>query len=302
MILRLIKWSIDAGEHLSAPFFFNRSMPEVGRVERDIAYGPGPRQRLDVYVPKGSGPFPTLVFIHGGAWIAGDKFAYQRICRVFASEGFLTINANYGLWPRSVFPEPSQHVAAAVRWAYDHAADFGGDPSRMFLAGDSAGAHLALSYAEGLAVPELFEATGVKDAVPAEAVRGLLLFYGVYDCERLVASNRRGTAGGARKLLGSDPATFSERLRIVSPIRHLTSALPPCFIVAGQLDFLYADSVRLDAELSRLGVPHRAMLLAAREYPTAWHAFLMFYRRKPARIVMREAVAFMRGLLSERHS
>ncbi len=308
VILRLIKWSIDAGEHLFAPVFFNRSMPEVGRVERNVVYGPHPKQRLDVFVPppiEGRARsrrvgMPLLIFIHGGAWIAGDKFAYERICRVFASEGFLTFNVNYGLWPQEVFPVPSQHVAAAIRWAYDRAAEFGGDTSRVFLAGDSAGAHLALSYAAGQGKPELFEATGVKDPVPAEAIRGLLLFYGVYDCRRIAASNRLGTRLGARKLLGSDPATFDERLRVVSPILHLTRSLPPCFIAAGEFDFLYADSVALDAELARLGVPRRTMLLAAREYPTAWHAFLMFYRRKCARVVMREAISFLHGLESER--
>ncbi len=88
MILHLIKWAVDAGEWVCGPTAFNREMPRVGRVVRSAAYGRDRKQRIDVYVPSGSPPFPILVFIHGGAWIAGDKFAYARICRTFAAEGF----------------------------------------------------------------------------------------------------------------------------------------------------------------------------------------------------------------------
>ena len=309
MILHLIKWSIDAGEWVCGPTVFNREMPAVARVVRNIPYGRDRLQRLDVYVPSGAGPFPTLVFFHGGAWIAGDKFAYERVCRSFAAAGFLTVNANYRLWPRHVFPKPSQDVASAVRWAHDHAAEFGGDGSKIFLAGDSAGAHLALSYAAGLARPELFEATSVARPIPAEAVRGLLLFYGVYDCERLLGSGRLVSEASARQLLGlvsakppggagSRAATYRERLRVVSPIRHLTRALPPCFVTAGERDFLHGDSVALVRELERLGVPHRALLFSAREHPMAFHAFLNFYRRPCAQTAMREAMAFMRGIVA----
>jgi acetyl esterase/lipase len=308
MILHLIKWSIDAGEWVCGPTVFNRELPQVGRVERNIPYGRDRLQRLDVYVPASPSHPATLVFLHGGAWIAGDKFAYERICRSFAAAGFLTVNANYRLWPRHVFPKPSQDVASVVRWAYDHAEEFGGDGSRMFLAGDSAGAHLALSYAAGLGKPELFEATGIDpDSIGADVVRGLLLFYGVYDCERFVGSGRLVSESSARQLLGlvpakppggagSDGATYRERLRVVSPIRHLTRALPPCFVCDGERDFLYGDSVELVRELERLGVPHRALLFGAREHPEALHAFLNFYRRACSQVAMRDAIAFMRGI------
>lgn len=127
------------------------SLPAVP-VERDIAYGNHPRQVLDVYPAlNGDGPAAVVMFVHGGAFVDGQKDrtdqVYSNVCRYFARNGIIGINVEFRLAPESTFPGGTEDMAAAVRWAREHIAAFGGDPRRIFLMGHSAGAAHAAHYA-----------------------------------------------------------------------------------------------------------------------------------------------------------
>lgn len=110
----------------------------------DIAYGSGPLEKLDVYVPKAkpAGKMPILFFLHGGGWRIGDKQQHGGKGVLFAQSNIIFVNANYGLAPQVVHPNQALDVARAIRYAIDHAPEWGGDPDRIFLMGHSAGAHL----------------------------------------------------------------------------------------------------------------------------------------------------------------
>jgi acetyl esterase/lipase len=183
----LLKALLSSADLIGRAFIFNREPPPVRGVVSGLSYGKHRQQRLDVVLPNGPPPYPTLLYIHGGGWIAGDKKSYERICRLFASEGHLVLNMNYRLAPRHHFPAPAQDVALAVQWAHAHGERWGADLSTLFLAGDSAGAHLASLDALALGRPELLGAIGVEGDGSAQAVQGLVLFYGVYDLTRFAA-------------------------------------------------------------------------------------------------------------------
>ena len=103
-----------------------------------------PAHRLDVYCPeKKDKPLPVLVHIHGGGWEIGDKKLMKSTGLFYASQGVLFITPNYRLSPKVTHPAHAEDCAAAVAWAFRHAAEFGGDRTRIFLSGHSAGAHLA---------------------------------------------------------------------------------------------------------------------------------------------------------------
>jgi acetyl esterase/lipase len=126
--------------------------PRSGAAVRDIPYGEHPRQVLDLYRPlESGGASPVLMFVHGGAFVDGEKDRtdeiYSNVCRFFARHGVLGINVEFRLAPESMFPAGTQDMGAAVRWARTHVASFGGDPSRIFLMGHSAGAAHAAHYA-----------------------------------------------------------------------------------------------------------------------------------------------------------
>lgn len=110
----------------------------------DVDYGTGPLEKLDVYFPKSKlgAKMPILVFLHGGGWRIGDKQQHGNKGALYAQNGIVFVNVNYGLAPQVVHPNQVLDVAKAIRYAVDHAPEWGGDPERIFLMGHSAGAHL----------------------------------------------------------------------------------------------------------------------------------------------------------------
>jgi triacylglycerol lipase len=149
-------------------------MPPGGSVERDLPYGPHVRHKLDVYHPLSEAPaggYPVLIFLHGGGFLRGDKADRENFGRYFSRHGVLTIVPNYRLAPESHWPSGAEDAAGVFAWAREHAASHGGNPRRIVIAGESAGAaHVAA-------------ATLVKRFHPAGGLRpaGIALISGVYN-------------------------------------------------------------------------------------------------------------------------
>ncbi len=100
--------------------------------------------RLRIYEPDGTGPFPVILFFHGGGWVFFDLDTYDPICSHLCDmSGCLVISADYRRAPEHRFPAATEDCLSALRWAVNHCREFGGDPEKIFVAGDSAGANLA---------------------------------------------------------------------------------------------------------------------------------------------------------------
>ena len=126
------------------------------RRTQDIAYGPddGPqgRQKLDVYQPVsgtalGAGSAPMVVFFYGGSWSSGDRADYRFVGEALASQGIVAVIADYRLSPTVRYPVFVEDSALAMRWAFDHAGQFGANPAKVFVMGHSAGAYNAAMLA-----------------------------------------------------------------------------------------------------------------------------------------------------------
>jgi acetyl esterase/lipase len=267
----------------------------VKEVIKNVPYVDGALrlQRLDITIPYAEPPLPILVYVHGGGWMNGDKSTYRRICALFAQAGCVVFNVNYRLTPQYSYPVQMQDVASAVYCAYRNGSKYGGDPSRIFLAGDSAGAQLSSWYAAAARDAALPEATGISDMIPAESLRGLLLFYGAYDMDAMVGTGFPFTKILYRACFGKDAETCKLGADIMSPLRHLTSEYPPSFITCGGSDPLLPESQAFTKALEELGVPHRDLYFMKPEYPYVNHGFLNFYFFKSARVAMRESIAFL---------
>ena len=116
----------------------------------DVAYGPLPRQRLDIYRPQGAAPpggWPVVVFFYGGSWNSGERARYGFVGAALASRGMLALVADYRLYPDVRFPTFLEDSARALAWGLGHAAEQGGNPRRVFVMGHSAGAYNAAMLA-----------------------------------------------------------------------------------------------------------------------------------------------------------
>ena len=123
-------------------------------IDMDIAFGPHERHRLDVHVPKTkpAEKMPVVMFFFGGGFVRGHKnehgeWIYGNVADFFARNGMIGINGNYRLAPDTQWPGGAQDVGAAVAWARQNVAQYGGDPERIFIAGHSSGATHVATYA-----------------------------------------------------------------------------------------------------------------------------------------------------------
>lgn len=122
--------------------------PAIGKVEDATCPGPAGALSLRVYTPQAEGmntPPPVLLFLHGGGFVIGDLETHDKVCRTLCHHAsMLVVAVDYRLAPESPFPAASDDAEAALRWVLANATALGGDASRVAVAGDSAGAQLAL--------------------------------------------------------------------------------------------------------------------------------------------------------------
>jgi acetyl esterase len=142
--------SVAEARQVIVALFGTQGDPEpVGAVEERTIPGAGGEMRTRIYMPYGTGPFPVLVYLHGGGWVIGDLEAYDATCRALTNAaGCLVVAMEYRLAPEHKFPAAPEDCYAATCWAATNAAAIGGDPRRIAVGGDSAGGHLAAVVAQ----------------------------------------------------------------------------------------------------------------------------------------------------------
>jgi acetyl esterase len=199
--------------------------PKTGlRVERDVPYGPDARHKADLFRAEGLKNAPVVVFLHGGAYVRGDRDVnpevYGNVPTYFARHGMLGVNATYRLAPAAQWPAAAPDVAALVAWLRSNAARYGGDPAKIYLIGHSAGATHVATYAY------------LKDLQPAQGpgVAGLVLMSGRYHFD---PHPNDPNLKNFQAYFGTDRAQYPAR----SPITHVKSApRVPTFIIVSEYD------------------------------------------------------------------
>ena len=218
----------------------NAFVPEGG-LERNaaIAYGDDVRQRLDVYVPRGmpaQSPAPVVVFFYGGRWQEGERARYLFVAEALTAQGFVVVVPDYRVHPAVQYPVFLEDGARAVAWTKREITRFGGDPSRIFLMGHSAGAHIAamLAYDE-----EFLTRQGLRRA----DVRGVIGLAGPYDFLPLTDADLQGVFSAAASLEATQPITY------------VHGGEPPSLLITGDADTTVkpGNTVRLAARLRESG-------------------------------------------------
>ena len=262
--LALVALGITACSPLA---FFDAIGPrdQGGRLSlKDAAFGSHPRQRLDVFTPvAGSAGAPVLVFFYGGSWKNGSKEAYAFVGQALAAQGFVTVLPDYRLYPEVRFPDFLDDGAQALAWVEQNIAAYGGDPSRVVLAGHSAGAYNAVML--GLN-PTYLRRAGVDPRV-IRAVAGLS---GPYDFLPLDQDTTIKVFGQAPDLPLTQPMTFAGPLS------------PPTFLATGEADTVVKPrhTVSLAAKLRAAHVPVQERVYPGLDHKDTLLALSVTFRSK----------------------
>jgi acetyl esterase len=265
--------AMDRAAHVFARLRY--SMPDAHpsrfdlQVHRDVAYGAAPGQRLDVYVPlRAAHPLPAVMYVHGGGFAMLSKETHRFMAVAIARAGYLLFNIDYRHGRKHRYPAPLEDASKALMWVQENCARYGGDASRIGLAGESAGGNLvtALAVASSWRRRELF-ARRVFDAnVSLRAVVATYPFLDLgYTQEYLANPKMPGWAkallvDAARSYVGNDLVSAVEQCPLASPLRIVESGspdrpLPPFFLAVGTRDPLLRCSKRLKAALDALDTP-----------------------------------------------
>ncbi len=278
----------------------------VGRrsveVVKNLAYvDDGKRShRLDLYRSTAASDDlrPVLLYIHGGAWVIGDKREQARpMLYELSQRGWLCLSINYTLSPRATWPQHVVDCKAAIAWAKREVANFGGDPNFIVLAGGSAGGHLAALCALTPNDPQFQPGFEQEDTT----VDGCISFYGVLEMTGDKASS--GIHGRSmmtmleKTVMKTSQAENPDVFEAASPLHRITPSAPPFLVYQGRNDTL------VPVEVARQFVDRfrdvTQSQLAYVELPLAQHAFDIFSSPR-CTATTAGAVAFLEHLRSER--
>ena len=202
------------GDHVRRYEELSEELVRTSPGELDVAYGPaGPRQTLDIFTPEADRA-PILVFIHGGYWFFNSKDPRRFPAREFIPRGIAWVPINYRLAPTVPMGDIVADVRNAVQWLYHHAEDYGCDPDRIYVSGNSAGGHLTAEL--------LSDDWTEQYGLPADVVKGACAISGLYELEPLLQCE-------PNEKLRLDLASA----RRYSPIYHLSGHPTPAVIACG---------------------------------------------------------------------
>ena len=225
-------------------------VPGVTSVDTEVGGAAG-KLPARVYTPDGAGPFPVIVYFHGGGWVIADKNVYDGGARGLAKQAnAIVVSVDYRRSPEAKFPAAWDDALASYKWVSENAASMKGDPKRMALAGESAGGNLAVSTAVAVRAAGLQKPTHVLAVYPV-AQTGDMNTKSYVDSATAKPLNKPMIGWFVDKLLAKPDDKMDKRMDIVNAD---LKGLPPVTIINAQIDPLREDGLLLQNALKKAGV------------------------------------------------
>jgi len=226
-------------------------LPEGTVAERNLAYGEHERQKLDLFIPKGDGPFPLVLWVHGGGWEIGSK--ENNPFMPMLAKGNAVASTNYRYSKQAVFPAQIHDCKAAVRFLRANATKYKLNPDAFGVAGASAGGHLVALLGTAGNVKEL-EGDGGNAKVSSK-VHCVVDVFGPTDLIKLAGAT--DAESPITKLLGGKVSEKQELATLANPITHINKDCPPFLILHGDMDklVLLSQSELLLGALQKAKIP-----------------------------------------------
>jgi acetyl esterase len=299
----LIRYGFDKGaveisqkldKHV--PSGVNAVLDQQYRPRDDDAY-------LDVFypqtLPSPDAVLPTIVWVHGGAWISGNKGHVANYLKILASHGYTTVSVGYSIAPGHQYPIPLIQVNDAIAYLQLQAKRFHIDNSRIVLAGDSAGAQIAAQIAAIATNPAYADKVGVRPSLQPNQLKAVLLNCGAYNMNGVDYNGAFGSFlntvmwsySGTKDFL-TDP-----KFQSFSVINYVTANFPRSFITAGNADPLAPESVALAKKLSEINVLTDTLFYHDDHLPPLGHEYQFNLDIADGRQALSRILAFLRATL-----
>ncbi|QYH35794.1 alpha/beta hydrolase [Salinibacterium sp. M195] len=256
---------------------------------------------LDVFSPAGSdGPLTTVVWIHGGAWISGDKENVTPYARNLAAEGFTVVAVNYTIAPEVTYPTALNQLNEAMAYLVENADRLRVDPNKIVFAGDSAGAQLSAQLATAITSPSYASTIGLTPSLSPEQLDGVILNCGIYDVSGI--PNAPGLGGWGFRIalwayVGDKDWSDQPGGEEMSIIDDVTADFPRTWISGGNADPLTASqSVAFADQLDTLGVETTRVFYADDHPAQLPHEYQFHLDFEDARSAFDSTVTFLNSI------
>ena len=209
-------------------------LPAGVTAQVDLAYGDHERNKLDLYLPKADKPLPLVIWVHGGAWEAGDKSGGNPALPLL-TEGYAVASVNYRFSKHAVFPAQIEDTRAAVRFLRANAKKYNLNPDKFGAWGASAGGHLVALLAVGSDVKDL-DGKNTTNPTVSSAVQAVIDWFGPTDMASLTPPGSRPNA--VTRLLGGDTGEKADVAKLASPLTYANVGMAgaPLLILQGDKD------------------------------------------------------------------
>lgn len=215
-----------------------------------------PLARLNIYTPKGDGQtYPIILWIHGGSFVGGNEAERRIYATLLAHQGFTVASLDYTQAPEARYPVPVHQAEAALRYLAEQGGRYKGDPTRIVVAGNSAGAQISSQVAAIETNPQLASAMQLRPALPLGSLRGVVLNCGVYDMAALETVNFPFIRVSVWAYIGRRDWSNFPQINQLSTIYNVTAHYPPAFLTAGDADSFESQSVKFADVLRQHNVP-----------------------------------------------